>query len=197
MTSAPFNVNLRVLEAPGIRLLPVSQDHVEELFAATPEDTFAYYPFKPNAWTLAGFREYVETLQPRGMNGLVVEVEGKLVGMSTFMDIRPEHRGLEVGHTFIAPQYRGSWVNPAMKLLMIDQAIEEFGAIRVQLKTDGRNWASRNAMTKMGFPFEGIYRNHIIMPNGHYRDTVMFAVTPDDWPEVKAVLEALIQSRRT
>jgi RimJ/RimL family protein N-acetyltransferase len=105
------------------------------------------------------------------------------------MDIRPEHRGLEIGWTWIGKAYQGTQVNPENKYLLLRHAFETLGAIRVQLKTDARNIQSQRAMAKLGAKLEGTLRNQIILPDGYYRHSVMFSVIADEWPEVKAAIE--------
>ena len=74
--------------------------------------------------------------------------------------------------------------------MLMRHAFETLDAIRVQLKTDARNMQSRNAMLKMGAKFEGILRKHVVLPDGYFRDSAMFSVTYDEWPNVKSALEA-------
>jgi ribosomal-protein-alanine N-acetyltransferase len=80
-------------------------------------------------------------------------------------------------------------VNPENKYLLLRHAFETLGAIRVQLKTDGRNLHSQRAIAKLGAKLEGTMRRHIIMPDGYFRDTVMYSIIDDEWPGVKAGLE--------
>ena len=109
----------------------------------------------------------------------------KWVGKSSFMDIRAQALGLEIGMTWIAKEMRGTWVNPMMKWLMMKVAFEQWGAIRVQLKTDGRNIHSQNAIKKLGATYEGTLRKHGIQKNGFIRDTAMFSITDTEWPSVE------------
>ena len=109
----------------------------------------------------------------------------KWVGKSSFMDIRAQALGLEIGMTWIAKEMRGTWVNPMMKWLMMKTAFEQWGAIRVQLKTDGRNIHSQNAIKKLGAIYEGTLRKHGIQKNGFIRDTAMFSITDSEWPSVE------------
>lgn len=161
----------------------------------TPE-TFRYYvTIQPPSYDAEGALAFVELLlsEPNTMP-FVVELRetGQITGMSCYMDIREMHRGLEIGMTWIVDGYRGTKVNPEMKLLMLQHAFEVFGAVRVQLKTDGRNVHSQNAIKKLGAVYEGTLRKHGIQPNGFVRDTVMFSVLSDEWPRVRqGLLERL------
>src|SRR5688572_29435884 len=77
----------------------------------------------------------------------------KVVGSSSYLDIRPQHRTLEIGSTWIGRRFQGTFVNPEAKLLMLGHAFDNLGCVRVQLKSDARNVQSRAAMTKLGATF--------------------------------------------
>jgi RimJ/RimL family protein N-acetyltransferase len=114
---------------------------------------------------------------------------GKIVGQTCYLAIAPEHDRVEVGGTWYAPHAQASHINPACKLLMLGHAFA-CGAERVELKTDALNLRSRNAMLKMGATFEGIHRRHMRRRDGTRRDTAWYSVIREDWPTVKAGLEA-------
>jgi N-acetyltransferase len=115
--------------------------------------------------------------------------DGHVLGSSSYLDIRPQHRTLEIGSTWIGHQFQGTFVNPEAKLLMLRHAFEDLGCVRVQLKSDARNVQSRAAMTKLGAKFEGILRKHMINPDGFVRDTAMFSIIAEEWPQVRQSLE--------
>lgn len=156
-------------------------------------ETFQYFVTgAPVSVDEDGMRAYIESkiADPNVLPFSVFSKElDKYVGMTTYMDIRREHRGLEIGMTWYASEVRGTKVNPECKLLLIGHAIEVMGCVRVQLKTDGRNLHSQKAIAKLGATYEGTLRKHMIFPNGFVRDTVMFSVLPEEWPYVKAGLE--------
>lgn len=191
----PFVVKPVVLEDDVVRLEPMGVHHAEGLLRATDEETFAYFPLRPDERSVEGFEEYVVRRTGAGFVSFCVLVDEEVAGASSYFDIRAEHRGVEVGHTFLARSVRGGAVNARIKRLMIGHAIETLGAVRVQLKTDGRNLASQAAMRRMGFPYEGVLRSHLVMPDGVVRDTVMFGVTPRDWAGVRGQLEEVIRER--
>jgi RimJ/RimL family protein N-acetyltransferase len=85
---------------------------------------------------------------------------------------------------------RGTKVNPACKLALLEFGFEELGCVRIQLKTDGRNLHSQAAIRKLGAKEEGTLRKHGIMPDGFIRDTVFFSILPEEWPDVRANLLA-------
>jgi RimJ/RimL family protein N-acetyltransferase len=114
---------------------------------------------------------------------------GRYIGVTTYLDIRPAHRGLEIGSTWIGRSYHGTDVNPEMKYLLLRHAFETLGAMRVQLKTDERNVQSQRAIAKLGAMREGVLRKHYVMPDGFVRNSVMFSVTDEEWPRVRSGLE--------
>lgn len=169
-----------------------------ELFAVCAEDTFRYWvTLVPREWNAAGFDSFVASVLalPR-CRPFTVRVDGAVAGMTTFLDIREEGRGVEIGMTWYAPEWRGTFVNPACKRMLMAHAFETLGAIRVQLKTDARNAHSRGAILKLGARFEGILRKHGVQIDGTIRDTAMFSVTDDEWPEVKDQLDQRLKALR-
>ena len=117
------------------------------------------------------------------------------VGSTRFFDIQPEHRALEIGWTWIGTPWQRSAVNTEAKLLMLTHAFEALGALRVQLKTDSRNARSRAAMERIGCQFEGVLRNHMLLPDGSHRHSAFYSVIADDWPQCKAHMEGLLARR--
>jgi RimJ/RimL family protein N-acetyltransferase len=113
----------------------------------------------------------------------------QVVGSTRYLALAPEHRRLEVGWTWYAPEAWGTGINVEAKLLLFTHAFERLGAQRVELKTDARNERSRAAMLALGATFEGVFRKHMDRRNG-VRDTAWYSVVDDEWPAVKARLES-------
>lgn len=113
---------------------------------------------------------------------------GEMIGQTCYLAIHPDNRRVEIGGTWYVPSVQGTKVNPTCKLLMIDNAFA-CGAQRVELKTDARNDRSRSAMLKMGATFEGIHRQHMLRPDGTWRDTAWYSVLRNEWAGVKARLD--------
>ena len=116
--------------------------------------------------------------------------DGSVLGMSCYLDIRSDHRALEIGMTWYIEAVRGTRVNPECKLLLLGHAFEDLGAVRVTLKTDLRNEHSQAAIAKLGAVKEGVLRKHGIQPNGYVRDTVFYSVLDEEWPKVREGLLA-------
>lgn len=115
---------------------------------------------------------------------------GLAVGSTRFANIAREHRRVEIGWTWIAPAWQRTAINTEAKYLMLRHAFETWRCIRVELKTNARNRQSRQAILRIGAREEGTLRNHMISPDGSYRDTVYFSVIDSEWAEVKRSLEA-------
>ena len=178
------------LEGRHVRMEPLNASHAVDLFQAiqgTPMDfMFSWW----GDWgSSVDFEKHLEENlcdQAHLYFALVEKSSGKAIGSSSYMDIRLAHRALEIGATWIGKQWQGTNMNPEMKFLMIRHAFETLGCNRVQLKTDGRNVQSQNAMKKLGLHFEGILRKHLIAMDGFVRDTHMFSVTDEEWPALKS-----------
>lgn len=188
-----------VLGGAFVRLEPLEERHFDGLSALVSdagEQIFANSPIGPS------FAAYIAAAMaarmPESHLPFVVreQASNAYVGMTRLFDIRPEHRGLEIGYTWYHPDYWGGAVNPECKLLLMRYAFESAGYERVQLKTDARNTHSQAAMSKLGATREGVLRKHMLLPDGRWRDSVYFSVLADEWPAVKAGLEARLDGFR-
>jgi RimJ/RimL family protein N-acetyltransferase len=182
----------RILERGGIRLEPFEERHLEGLTAASLIDA-AVFHHMPVPVAARGYRFWWDILRADQGTGRSIPHAvlrgGVVVGQSCYLNIRNGDAGVEIGSTWYVPAAQRTIVNPTCKLLLIGNAFEQ-GAERVELKTDALNEASRGAMLKMGAKFEGIHRKHMRRGDGTLRDTAWFSVIRDEWPEVKAGLEA-------
>jgi RimJ/RimL family protein N-acetyltransferase len=186
-----MNVKPVVLEGRAARLEPLTLSHAEDLAAWATPDIFKY-TFPPPDFSPAGFSamiRHIGALADWCPFAIVSHDSGRAVGITCYLDIRPKDRGLEIGFTWLAKPLQGTHVNPECKYLLLRHAFEQQQALRVQLKTDGRNQQSQRAIEKLGAVREGVLRKHMIMPDGYVRDTVMYSITDDRWPTVKTGLE--------
>jgi len=115
--------------------------------------------------------------------------DGAVVGTTSLYEIKPDYRRCEVGSTFYRPEARGGPVNPSCKRLLLGHAFDG-GAVRVEILTDAINPGSQAAIRKLGARDEGVLRKHKITFKGRIRDTAQFAILDDDWPGVRARLDA-------
>ena len=142
----------------------------------------------------AGLRRWVETALANAEAGVerpfatIDRASGRAIGSSRFMSIVPEHRRLEIGWTWVGSAWQRTGANREAKLLQLTHAFETLDAQRVEFKTHSRNERSRNALAGIGATFEGVFRNHMIMPDGSVRDSAYFGITSEEWPAVKARL---------
>lgn len=118
-----------------------------------------------------------------------VEREGRPVGMATMLNYEPDHQRLELGHIWYIPSAQRTSTNTEATYLLLKHSFEEYQCRRVEWKCDAFNQRSRAAALRLGFQFEGIFRQHMIV-KGRNRDTAWFAMTDGEWPEVEARLRA-------
>lgn len=186
-----MNVEPVRLEGRRVVLRPLTQRDAAALFAFTPENTFAYFLSWPAEWTPISFERWVGNhINNPKTRAFAVEdrATGAVIGSTSYMDIDPANRCVEIGCTWYAPSHRGTHVNPESKLLLLGHAFEHLGCVRVTLKCDARNLHSQRAIAKLGALREGVLRRHRIQPNGYVRDTVYFSVIAEEWPSVKETL---------
>lgn len=184
-----------VLEGSRVRLEPLAEHHLEDLrLVAFDEPVWR--------WTIMGaqdepgLRRWLDTAlanQEAGTERPFATIDlasGRAVGSSRYMSIAPEHKRLEIGWTWIGVAYQRSGVNREAKLLQLTHAFEVLEANRVEFKTHARNERSRDALAGIGATFEGVFRHHMIMPDGSLRDSAWFSIVAPEWPTVKARLRA-------
>jgi RimJ/RimL family protein N-acetyltransferase len=187
-----------ILSGKHVRLEPLTEEHIPALAVAGQDPSiWEFMPYGP-VITPELMREWVMHILAGKEAGTdqpfaVVHLpSGQIVGSTRYMDIRPAHRGLEIGGTWYAPVFQRTGVNTEAKYLLLRHAFETLGCIRVQLKTDLRNQRSQNAIRRIGAVREGVLRNQMILPNGTYRSSVYFSILDSEWPAVKTHLEELL-----
>ena len=121
---------------------------------------------------------------------------GELVGTSRYMNLRPEHRGLEIGYTWNTPAVWRQGVNAEGKYLLLRHAFEDVGCMRVEFKTDARNERARAALEALPARFEGTFLKHMLVRDDVVRDSAWYAITDAEWPAVRANLERRISEKR-
>ena len=126
---------------------------------------------------------------------LVTVRHEEIVGSTRFLALRPEHGSVEIGWTWLDPSAWGTGANVEAKLLQMQHAFEVWACRRVELKTDALNERARGALEALGTTFEGIHRKHMLVRDGENRDSAWYSVTDDDWPKVRARLEARLAER--
>lgn len=181
------------LEGSIVRLEPLSLDHVPGL-AEVALDPAIW------RWTIARptneaeLRTWAETAIAARTAGTelpfatIDRATGRPIGSSRYMNIALDHRRLEIGWTWVGTGFQRTGANREAKLLMMSHTFDTLGCRRVEFKTDALNEKSRTALLGIGARFEGIFRNHMVMPDGRMRDSAYYSVIDEEWPEVRSSL---------
>jgi RimJ/RimL family protein N-acetyltransferase len=184
-----------VLEGAHVRLEPLAPAHL---------DALCEVGLDPALWALSlsriatrdDMRRYLEAALDERARGLslpfaqVDRASGRVAGSTRFGNYEPRHRRVEIGWTWLAAPWQRTALNTEAKRLLLAHAFEALGLNRVELKTDARNARSRAAMRRLGAAEEGTFRRHMITDTGYVRDSVYFSVTAEEWPRVRAGLDA-------
>jgi RimJ/RimL family protein N-acetyltransferase len=156
-------------------------------------------------WTLVrptdvdGVRAWMDTALTNRDAGVeqpwvtVDRASGQPIGSSRYLNIVHEHRRLEIGWTWVAPAWQRRGANVEAKLLMLEHAFDRVGCMRVEFKTDALNEKSRAALLGIGATFEGIFRRHMVMPDGRIRDSAYYSIVEEEWPAVRDGLRASVE----
>ncbi|ABF45809.1 GCN5-related N-acetyltransferase [Deinococcus geothermalis DSM 11300] len=174
-----------------VTLVPLTPEHAADLHAGADETTSALLARGgPEEWSVAGWANYITALNalPHRVNWAVL-MGGRAVGRISYSEVQVRDRWVEIG-TMLVPAAQGTAANPESKLLLMTRAFETLGANRVQFKVDARNARSLRALQKLGAVQEGTLRQYQVRPDGYARDSVIFSVLRDEWPRVKAGLQA-------
>ena len=191
-----------------VRLEPLTPEHVPGLQMAAEAAATSPFATVPTPETVEDYVAHTLARRDTGAYAPFAQVEvatGRVVGHTAYLTPRwmPDGRlfAVEVGSSWLSPTVRGTAVNPAAKLLLLAQALEDWDVDRVDIKTDARNEVARGAIAALGATFEGILRawQPSLAPGeeGRTRDTAMFAITPQQWPEVRTRLAERIERRST
>ena len=203
-----FELRGPVLEGELVRLEPLEHRHAADLAVAAEEDRDTYaFTWVPRADEVAA---YVDAQLARAATGRLAPyaqvslATGRVVGATSYWEPRfwlsdDQLDAVEVGFTWLARSAQGTGVNAEAKLLLFRHAFEKWGVARVDLKTDARNSRSRAAIESVGARFEGVLRNWSRSwapgEDGRLRDSAIYSVTAEEWPECRGRLEARVARR--
>ena len=188
-----------VLESRNVRLLPLGLAHEQGIQAAASDGQL---------WKLRitsvpephEARTYIETaLQTSNRFAFAVldGVSGEVLGSTSFHDILPAVKRVEIGYTWYAARCQRTHVNSTVKLLLMTHAFETLGCHVVGWRTDNFNYASQQAIERLGAQKDGVIRGHALRRDGTIRDTVMYSMRAGEWPEAKAQLLDGLDKPRT
>ncbi|MGJ4917008.1 GNAT family protein [Bradyrhizobium sp. HKCCYLRH2060] len=181
------------LRGPHASLLPLSADHHDALVEAVSDGELwkLWYTAVPKPETMA--REIERRLGLLAAGSMlpftVLDADGRVAGMTTYMNVDAANRRVEIGSTWYAKRVQRSALNTQCKRLLLAHAFEAMDCIAVEFRTHFFNHQSRRAIERLGARQDGILRSHQIAPNGTLRDTVVYSITAAEWPAVKAHLD--------
>jgi len=182
-----------------LRLEPLAEAHVAGLAEAGKDERIWKWMLYGNLVTEEAMGAWVLDMLSRQAAGtdlpftVVHLASGRIVGATRYMEMRPEHRGLEIGGTWYGLEFQHTAVNTESKYLLLTYAFETLGCVRVQFKADARNERSIRAIERLGARREGVLRNHYILKDGRLRDSVYFSILESEWPDVKTRLEEILK----
>lgn len=186
------------LSNPHVTLAPLRLEHAEALGLAASDGELwrLFYTSVPTPETVQDY--VVQALQQQSSGWaipfVVRDAHGEIVGTTRYCNIDVKHRRLEIGWTWYAKRVQRTGLNTAAKQLLLTHAFEVLGAGAVELRTSHLNQRSRTAIARLGAKQDGILRNHMRLPGGGYRDTVVFSIIESEWPAVKRNLQFLIET---
>jgi RimJ/RimL family protein N-acetyltransferase len=189
------------LSARGVRLVPLTLDHEAGLKAAAADGEL----WNIRVTSVPGpleTRKYIEDALKMREDGnrfpfaVIDEASGEVLGSTSYHDIVPAIRRIEIGYTWYARRCQRTHINTTAKLLMLAHAFDTLGAQLVGWRTDNYNFASQRAIERLGARKDGVLRHHALRRDGTVRDTVMYSLTAGEWPEVRAHLQYLLDKPR-
>jgi RimJ/RimL family protein N-acetyltransferase len=191
----------RRLEGRLVVVEPLRPEHEPGLWrAASDPRVWRWLPWNGGE-SEETFHAWMEDALLRTEQGLdcafaVLEADdGKPLGSTRYLALRPEHRGVEIGWTWLGPNAWRTGANAEAKYLLLRHAFEDSGCMRVEFKTDALNERARAALEALPARFEGVFRKHMLVRGGTIRDSAWYAITDENWPEVRANLERRISEK--
>jgi RimJ/RimL family protein N-acetyltransferase len=183
------------LEGRWMRLEPLGEEHAAALAqVGLDPEIWRYMPTVPV--NLAEMEAWVKSAlanRAKGTEMPFVQIEretGMAIGSTRVMDIRPEHRGVEIGYTWLARPWWRTRINSESKFLLLRHLFDDLECVRVALKTDLLNERSQRAIERLGAKREGVLRKHMIVQEGRFRDSVYYSIVDEEWPRIKGRMES-------
>lgn len=184
-----------VLEDERARLEPLSEFHFNKLlpYALAYPNLLQYSPIAFGSED--GLRQnFLKLHKLRDLGTMVSwaifdKQENAYAGSTSYLNISKTNKRLEIGATWLAPPFHRTGLNRHCKFLLLTNAFESLDYVRVELKTDGRNLQSQEAIKAIGAQYEGALRSHTVMMDGYRRDTLYYSILKDEWPAIRTTLK--------
>ena len=194
----PMPIEPVTLTGHLVELAPMRREHLDELAAlGTEKDIWAHYTATyETREKMAAYIDQclVEEERRSAMPFVIIErSSGKLAGGTRYLNIDRANYRLEIGSSWLHPQWQRTGLNTEAKYLLLTHAFETLNVMRVELKTDAWNTKSRAAMERIGAQYEGTFRYHMIRHDGRIRHSAYYAFVRPDWPATKAHIEGLMR----
>jgi RimJ/RimL family protein N-acetyltransferase len=195
-----FDPQSGTLTGNHVRLEPLALTHAQDLLVAGEDLAVWRHMLCAPPTTIEAMRGYIEGALKDAEGGgqipfaTVLIESGKAIGSTRYLEILRNDGGLEIGWTWIGKPWQRTAANTECKYLLMRHAFEDLGALRVMLKTDGRNEKSQKAIARIGGKREGVLRRNRRIWDGFVRDTVVYSILDSEWPEAKAALEARLSA---
>ena len=183
-------MNLQPVTLVGkvVTLEPLTMQHAEQLLEASKYDEIWTYLDEPTPHSLTEIARMIEDALAERQLGkrlpfaVIDQSSGAVAGSISYIDIRIPDRGVEIGWAWLAPSVWGRGFNTECMYLLMKHAFEEQDIIRVAIKADVRNVRSIRSMERLGATREGVWRNHRVLSDGTFRDSVFYSVIMQEWP---------------
>jgi RimJ/RimL family protein N-acetyltransferase len=197
-----IQLNPTLLEGYGVRLEPLALEHEDALRAAATDGRLweLWFTAVPEPGKVAAYITTALEGQKAGhmLPWVVRESQsGQVIGSTRYHDIVPAIDRVEIGYTWYAKSWQRTHVNTACKLLLFQHAFEQLGCAVVGLRTDNFNFASQRAIERLGAKKDGVIRHHQVRRDGSVRDSVMYSVLAEEWPDIKRHLELRLARHET
>lgn len=191
------------LEGSRASLVPLYAEYIDALYEfGKDESLWTHYTFREMK-TYKRFKDFIiASINAMDSGGneytfcIIDKQTGNPVGTTSFLDIQPASKSLEIGRTWLAKHLHGTGFNIECKYLLLKHCFETLELVRVFFKTDSNNVRSQKAMEKIGAKYEGTLRNHMIRDDGSFRHSAYYSIIAEEWPDVKILLENLLSKPR-
>jgi len=193
-----FILSPTVLTTDKIKLIPLTLDHHNDYYlAGNSTELWRWIPTNP-CINIESAKAWLTTAVAAMKKGeqlafMIFDIaSNSYVGSTRLFKPNKKDASIEIGHTFIQPEFQRSYVNTHAKYLLLRHSFEQLLITRVEFCTHEHNEKSCNAIVRIGGKFEGVLRKHRRLSDGSYRNTTLFSITDDEWPQIKEQLESKI-----